>query len=62
MPIIRCPQGNAAEMISERLDSKLRDYFMNSRGGPSNAYAIPYQERPGTISQVLLLTISYGYT
>jgi len=44
MPIIRCPKGNAAEMISQRLDQKLRDYFMNSRQ-PSN-YSAPYQERP----------------
>lgn len=50
MPIIRCPRGNAAEMISQRLDSKLRDYFMNSRGVPSNAYSTPYQERPGAIA------------
>lgn len=46
MPIIRCPKGNAAEMISQRLEGKLRDYFMNSRGMPSNAHATPYQERP----------------
>jgi len=46
MPIIRCPKGNAAEMISQRLDGKLRDYFMNSRGTPSNVYGTPYQERP----------------
>ena len=48
MPVIRCPKGNAAEMISQRLDQKLRDYFTNSRGTPVNAYSTPYQERPGT--------------
>jgi sec1 family domain-containing protein 1 len=47
MPIIRCPKGNAAELISQRLDGKLRDYFMNSRGVASSAYSRPYQERPG---------------
>ncbi|KAL1936430.1 hypothetical protein VTP01DRAFT_564 [Rhizomucor pusillus] len=31
IPIIRCPRGNAAEMIANKLDSKLRDYFTNSR-------------------------------
>jgi hypothetical protein len=60
MPIIRCPKGNAAEMISQRLDSKLRDYFMNSRGVPSNPYSTPYQERPGNV--ILYLTnMSYGH-
>ncbi|KAI8097274.1 Sec1-like protein [Halteromyces radiatus] len=31
VPIIRCPRGNAAEMIANKLDSKLRDHVMNSR-------------------------------
>ncbi|ORZ21153.1 Sec1-like protein [Absidia repens] len=31
IPIIRCPKGNAAEMIAQKLDSKLRDHIMNSR-------------------------------
>ncbi|KAI8883816.1 Sec1-like protein [Backusella circina FSU 941] len=31
IPIIRCPRGNAAEMIANKLDSKLRDHVMNSR-------------------------------
>lgn len=31
IPIIRCPRGNAAEMIATKLDSKLRDHVMNSR-------------------------------
>ena len=48
-PIIRCLQGNAAEMISQRLDSKLRDHFMNSRGDSGSVYSIPPQERPCTI-------------
>ena len=48
MPIIRCPKGNAAEMISQKLDSKLRDYFLNSRGVSSTASFAQYSERPGT--------------
>ncbi|KAG7194140.1 Vesicle trafficking between the ER and Golgi [Scheffersomyces spartinae] len=32
IPIIRCPQGGAAELIATLLDSKLRDYLNNSRG------------------------------
>ncbi|CAO3629200.1 unnamed protein product [Mucor hiemalis] len=31
IPIIRCPRGNAAEIIANKLDSKLRDHVMNSR-------------------------------
>ncbi|CAI2183397.1 2989_t:CDS:2 [Funneliformis geosporum] len=31
IPIIRCPRGNAAEMIAQKLDSRLRDHALNSR-------------------------------
>ncbi|KAI7870162.1 Sec1-like protein [Spinellus fusiger] len=31
IPILRCPRGNAAEMIATKLDNKLRDHSMNSR-------------------------------
>ncbi|KAF2435793.1 Sec1-like protein [Tothia fuscella] len=31
MPIIRCPKGNAAEMIAAKLDRKLRDHILNSK-------------------------------
>lgn len=31
IPIIRCPRGNAAEMVAQKLDVKLRDHVMNSR-------------------------------
>lgn len=31
IPIIRCPKGAAAEMISTRLDRKLRDHILNSK-------------------------------
>lgn len=31
MPIIRCPKGAAAEMISAKLDRKLRDHILNSK-------------------------------
>jgi len=61
-PIIRCPKGNAAEMISQRLDGKLRDYFMNSRGVPSSTYSTPYQERPGIFSLRIRLISSDGNT
>ncbi|WAQ87115.1 hypothetical protein PtA15_8A16 [Puccinia triticina] len=31
LPIIRCPRGNAAEMVARKLDSKLRDYLLSTR-------------------------------
>jgi len=31
VPIIRCPQGGAAEHISAKLDRKLRDHILNSK-------------------------------
>ncbi|RUS30570.1 Sec1-like protein [Jimgerdemannia flammicorona] len=31
IPIIRCPRGNAAEMVARKLDSRLRDHVTNSR-------------------------------
>lgn len=31
IPIIRCPRGGAAEMISAKLDRKLRDHILNSK-------------------------------
>ncbi|UMM22605.1 hypothetical protein L5515_003739 [Caenorhabditis briggsae] len=31
VPIIRCPKGNAAEMVAKRLDQKLRDNLRDSR-------------------------------
>jgi hypothetical protein len=36
IPIIRCPRGNAAEMVSRKLDAKLRDHIASTtsqRGG-----------------------------
>jgi sec1 family domain-containing protein 1 len=31
IPIIRCPKGEAAEMVAVRLDRKLRDHILNSK-------------------------------
>lgn len=31
IPIIRCTRGNAAEMVAQKLDEKLRNYVLNSR-------------------------------
>jgi len=38
MPIIRCPPGAAAEMISAKLDRKLRDHILNSK---DNLFSTP---------------------
>ncbi|KAM3075044.1 Vesicle trafficking between the ER and Golgi [Clarireedia jacksonii] len=38
MPIIRCPPGAAAEMISAKLDRKLRDHILNSK---DNLFSAP---------------------
>jgi hypothetical protein len=49
VPIIRCPRGNAAEMVAQKLDSKLRDHLMNTRENlfqqdPSSSLSL---RRPG---------------
>ncbi|PMD25344.1 Sec1-like protein [Hyaloscypha hepaticicola] len=44
MPIIRCPKGAAAEMISAKLDRKLRDHILNSK---DNLFSAP-TNRPST--------------
>ncbi|EDO28225.1 predicted protein, partial [Nematostella vectensis] len=31
VPIIRCPKGNAAEIVAEALDKKLRENLRDSR-------------------------------
>lgn len=31
VPIIRCPKGNAAEMVAKKLDKKLRDNLFDAR-------------------------------
>lgn len=31
MPIIRCPRGNAADMVAQALDKKLRDNLRDPR-------------------------------
>ncbi|OCF35656.1 hypothetical protein I316_02711 [Kwoniella heveanensis BCC8398] len=42
-PIIRCPRGNAAEMVARKLDAKLRDHIASSasqRGGRDTGYGV----------------------
>lgn len=51
-PIIRCPRGNAAEMVGRKLETKLRDHLAatsSQRGGGRDAYgsdALASLQRP----------------
>ena len=38
LPIIRCPRGNAAELVARKLEGKLRDHMSTSKGA-SNLFA-----------------------
>ncbi|KAI9805680.1 MAG: Sec1 domain containing protein 1 [Piccolia ochrophora] len=48
IPIIRCPKGGAAEMISAKLDRKLRDHVLNSK---DNLFSAP-SARPSSATGV----------
>lgn len=55
MPIIRCPKGAAAEMISAKLDRKLRDHILNSK---DNLFSAPSsRSATGTASSRPVLII-----
>ncbi|KAE8543693.1 hypothetical protein D1P53_000409 [Cryptococcus gattii VGV] len=45
VPIIRCPRGNAAEMVARRLDAKLRDHIA-STSRTRDAYTVDALQRP----------------
>ncbi|CCG83257.1 putative Golgi transport protein Sly1 [Taphrina deformans PYCC 5710] len=66
IPIIRCPGGNAAEMVARKLDSRLRDYVLNSRQNYSASQSTHYQ-RPvlvildRTIDLVSMVSHSWTY-
>ncbi|KAF5700892.1 SLY1 [Fusarium mundagurra] len=50
IPIIRCPEGAAAEMVAARLDRKLRDHILNSKdnlfSGPRTNVSSTHSSRP----------------
>ncbi|CAF9917664.1 MAG: hypothetical protein GOMPHAMPRED_001344 [Gomphillus americanus] len=46
IPIIRCPKGNAAEMIATKLDRKLRDHILNSKDNLFSTQAQNTSGRP----------------
>ena len=41
IPIIRCPKGNAAEMIAEKLDKKIRDNLRDARNSLFSGDSMP---------------------
>lgn len=43
VPIIRCPRGNAAEMVAEKLDKKLRKNALDARNSLFTADGVPGQ-------------------
>jgi hypothetical protein len=54
MPIIRCPKDAAAEMISAKLDRKLRDHILNSK---DNLFSAPTSRNSSTPSSRPVLII-----
>jgi hypothetical protein len=68
IPIIRCTRGNAAEMIAQKLDEKLRNHVLNSRNLQHNtASKSTQQNRPvliivdRNIDLVSMFTHSWTY-
>ncbi|PMD44348.1 Sec1-like protein [Hyaloscypha variabilis F] len=57
MPIIRCPKGAAAEMISAKLDRKLRDHILNSKDNLFSASSNRPSTATGTPSSRPVLII-----
>ena len=41
IPIIQCPKGNAAEMVAETLDKKLRDNLRDPRNSMFSGDSMP---------------------
>jgi hypothetical protein len=46
VPIIRCPRGNAAEMVARKLDAKLRDWITSGVGGRGHGDGLGGLQRP----------------
>lgn len=55
IPIIRCPKGAAAEMISAKLDRKLRDHILNSKENLFSSSARPASAGTPTSRPVLII-------
>jgi hypothetical protein len=67
IPIIRCPSGNAAEMVARKLDARLRDHIHNTRQTagvkqPQQAYQRPVLVLlDRTVDLVSMLSHSWTY-
>ncbi|ORY83815.1 Sec1-like protein [Protomyces lactucae-debilis] len=67
IPIIRCPSGNAAEMIASKLDARLRDHIINTRQTAGTRPAQQAYQRPvlvildRTMDLVSMLSHSWTY-
>ncbi|KAI9784291.1 MAG: Vesicle trafficking between the ER and Golgi [Geoglossum umbratile] len=58
IPIIRCPKGGAAEMISVKLDRKLRDHILNSKDNLfSNSNQRPSSATGSAASRPILIVL-----
>lgn len=66
IPIIRCPGGNAAEMVARKLDQRLRDHVLNAKQNYTPTQNTQYQ-RPvlvildRTIDLVSMVSHSWTY-
>lgn len=50
VPFIRAPRGNAAEMVAQKLDTKIRDALLSSRG--SHSPSAPFSQEQSGISNL----------
>ncbi|KAF6819901.1 golgi transport protein [Colletotrichum musicola] len=57
IPIIRCPKGAAAEMISAKLDRKLRDHILNSKENLFSSSARPASATGTPTSRPVLIIL-----
>lgn len=39
LPVIRCPRGNAAELVARKLEGRLKDHVTSARGTGNNLFA-----------------------
>lgn len=52
IPVIRCPQGNAAELVAQKLDKKLRDNLRDTRNSMFNGMNYVSNQSAGTHSNL----------
>ncbi|CAD6590778.1 MAG: Vesicle trafficking between the ER and Golgi, partial [Tremellales sp. Tagirdzhanova-0007] len=60
IPIIRCPRGNAAEMVARKLDAKLRDHITSTstqRGGANGREGVYGSDSVSNLQRPLLVIL-----